>query len=382
MRILIYRPGVCNSRSAFEAQAEVYKYLARHCGWEYLIVKDRCDSYASEILPVKVIRWKSIQILKFVSSLIEFLQLFVISIKYKPDIIHTLDPTIYKQGFTGLLVAKFLNKKLTIEVSNTVVADRPASLIKRIKRKILNLSLRHVDGIIATSPKCIERFVCAKLNNNEFFEKVLVLGHPVSEEVFCYNGNDLRGTKRKRVLVVSRLVMEKGLYYIVEGLKIAFSRYKDWEAVIVGTGPLSEKLKVETNLSGLSERIFFAGEVDYLSIPSYLYSSSIFINHAVDFPHWEEFFGIANVEAMACGLPIIVTNSGSIPWVIREPGVACFVEQRNVQQIVTALIKLIEDESFRASMGKRAAEYAARNYGLKVLARKYSSFLESRLRNA
>ncbi len=106
-------------------------------------------------------------------------------------------------------------------------------------------------------------------------------------------------------LTVCRLVPEKNLGFLLD----AYSRYKRkagasaWPLVIVGEGVLAPALLEQRNAYGLKGFVHFPGEKSYSDLPMYYGLSSIFI-----LPSVSETWGLVVNEAMAAGLPVLVSN--------------------------------------------------------------------------
>jgi glycosyltransferase involved in cell wall biosynthesis len=117
---------------------------------------------------------------------------------------------------------------------------------------------------------------------------------------------------------------------------------------LVGKGTQELELKQLTRKLNLEKHIKFAGYVDGWSneITDYYNSADIFV-----FPSLKEGFGMVLVEAMACGLPVISTNTSAIPEVVGDAGI--LVEPRNPRVLADAIIRLIEDIGLRKRLGKK-----------------------------
>ena len=75
------------------------------------------------------------------------------------------------------------------------------------------------------------------------------------------------------------------------------------------------------------------------------------------YPTLYEGFGLAVVEAMACGTPVLTSETSALPEVVGDAGV--LVDPASESAISTALGRLLEDEKLRAELGQRALERAS-----------------------
>ena len=126
----------------------------------------------------------------------------------------------------------------------------------------------------------------------------------------------------------------------------------------------------------MDSAVTFRGSVPHREVPAVVRTADVFVSHAVANSHWEEFFGVANLEAMACGLPTVVSDCGAIPYVIRREGVAEIVPQRHVSDLREVLRDLIDAPDRRVAMGHRAREYVCETYAVEQIADRVHTLIQ------
>jgi glycosyltransferase involved in cell wall biosynthesis len=89
-------------------------------------------------------------------------------------------------------------------------------------------------------------------------------------------------------------------------------------------------------------------------------------------PNWREQFGRMLIEAFACGIPVVGSDSGEIPHVIKNAGVV--VGEKDEQGWIQALSDLLESPSRRSELGEIALHRAHINYSWSVIAKQYLEF--------
>jgi glycosyltransferase involved in cell wall biosynthesis len=121
-----------------------------------------------------------------------------------------------------------------------------------------------------------------------------------------------------RLFFAGRLVPYKGGDMLIEAVKRASHRTKrPLELTLVGDGPEREKLEQQTAQAGISDQVIFKGKVAPESMPDHFANADLFT-----FPSIREFGGAVVLEAMASGLPCVVTDHGGIgEYVTEESGV-------------------------------------------------------------
>jgi len=117
----------------------------------------------------------------------------------------------------------------------------------------------------------------------------------------------------------------------------------------VGDGPLKEKLVQEANFLGVSNYVFFEGFQD--DVRPYLQAGSAFIltSHLEGLP-------LSVLEAMACGLPCIVTNVGGSAEAVKHQVVGLVIPRASVDAAAEAILYLATHPDERARMASRARE--------------------------
>lgn len=157
---------------------------------------------------------------------------------------------------------------------------------------------------------------------------------------------------RKIVLFMSRLHPVKGLELVIEVVESLSGGRADFVLVIAGEGSKAyeEKLRHMVQTSGLQDRVIFVGFVDGEAKRALLRDADIFI-----LPSHQENFGMAIVEAMAAGLPVIISRHVNIHREIAAAG-AGIVIAIDSAQVAAALQRLLDDNSLCDTMGKNAKE--------------------------
>lgn len=145
-----------------------------------------------------------------------------------------------------------------------------------------------------------------------------------------------------RLLAVSRLVEEKGIKEVVGIFNQLKKKYKNLELKIVGSG-----------------------EVSYDDMPKIYNEADIFIHYPKGSKTWQEQFGFVLVEAMACGLPIIALDRGSVKEVIGEGGLVILASQ-----FKNALERVIKDKNLRKNLSQKALSFARKNYDVQNYSRR------------
>ena len=143
-----------------------------------------------------------------------------------------------------------------------------------------------------------------------------------------------------------RLVAEKGLDIL---LRAAAKLPGIWRVHISGEGPERPLLEALAQELGIHDRVQFDGSIPSCQIPAYLRQMDVLVLASRTLPNWKEQFGRVLVEAMACGVPVVGSDSGEIPNVIGDAGLT-FPED-DVDGLHKHLLNLMKSDELRDKMG-------------------------------
>ena len=156
---------------------------------------------------------------------------------------------------------------------------------------------------------------------------------------------------------VGRLVAEKGVDLLLEALA---GLEGVWRAYILGSGPQREALRTQAQRLGLSDRVSFDDWLPSTQMPAYYSQLDVLVVPSRTRPNWKEQFGRVLVEAMACGVAVIGSDSGEIPNVIADAGL--IFPEGQVKALRSGLAQLLRDPDLRAELARRGRERVLAHY--------------------
>jgi glycosyltransferase involved in cell wall biosynthesis len=171
---------------------------------------------------------------------------------------------------------------------------------------------------------------------------------PVGTDLERFRPAESRAPGPVRIVSVARLEPGKGVEDLVIALGILARRGLEAEVTFVGSGPMRARLEQVAARLGVAEGVRFEA-VPWREIERAYRAADVFVLASGPTRNWREQFGFAVVEAMACGLPTVVGDSGSLPEVVgrRESLVA----PHDPLALADALEPLVRDEALRAERG-------------------------------
>jgi N-acetyl-alpha-D-glucosaminyl L-malate synthase BshA len=202
---------------------------------------------------------------------------------------------------------------------------------------------------IKNNIEVIPNFICLKeykMDNNDYYKKRFA---PNNEKVICHVSN-FRKVKRIEDVIIA-----------FEGI----SKEIDVKLLLVGDGPERARLEQISRNSKFSKNIFFLGSLK--STKEVLNISDLFI-----LPSSKESFGLSALEAMACGVPVIASDSGGIPEVISHGKSGLLNSVGDTYQMTKNALKLLSNDSLLESFKTNAYQQAMK-FDIEVILPKYES---------
>ena len=125
--------------------------------------------------------------------------------------------------------------------------------------------------------------------------------------------------------------------------------------LLVGNGPLESELRKQAQACGVVDDVLFVGQRQ--DVPDLLNAMDIFA-----FPSRNEALGIALIEAMYSGLPVIATRVGGIPEIVRDGKTGVLVPSEDAQALASAITRLADDPEERNRLGTAARQYVIQHH--------------------
>jgi glycosyltransferase involved in cell wall biosynthesis len=157
--------------------------------------------------------------------------------------------------------------------------------------------------------------------------------------------------EKSDVLFVGRLVPLKGVDVLVR----AIAQLPGVTATIAGEGPERPALEALTCELGAEDRIRFGGEVQGERRAALLHGARIFAMPSL----WDEPFGIAGLEALAAGVPVVATDAGGIPSWLPDGKVGMRVARGDSRALAEAIGRILRDDALRGRMSEAGRSHAA-----------------------
>lgn len=173
------------------------------------------------------------------------------------------------------------------------------------------------------------------------------------------------------IVYMGRLTAEKGVSVLIDALK-RIERY-DWNAILVGEGPLSTALADKTSQYGLRGRVTIVSDVDPNERSAILARSYMLVLPSLI----PESFGLSGLEASAHGLPVVSFGLGGVTEWLREGRTGLIARPAEAEALATQMIRLLEAPEFASRLGIAGQQLIRRQFTAAGAVKRLSQLYET-----
>ena len=307
-----------------------------------------------------------------VRDFLAFLSILRLLIREKPTIVHT---HTYKAGILGCWAAKMAGVPVIVHTPHGhVFFGHFSPLVTRFFMIIEKTTASIIDHMVALSEGERKDYIAFSVSKPD---KMVTIHSGVDVTRFMkaqVNIEEKRtslglNTKGLVVGTIGWLLPIKGPLYLLKAMEVIWQTNPEIHLVYVGKGDLEEEVRSEVSRTGVSEKVTFLGWRD--DIPEIMQVLDIFV-----LPSLNEGMGRVLVEAMAAGKPIVASNVGGIPDLVKDGQNGFLVKPGDSKSLSFAIKKLLDDKKMREEMGKKGRAMAG-NYSVKKMVEKIDALYAS-----
>jgi len=290
--------------------------------------------------------------------------------------------------WTVYLAARFCGARRVIVIEQLIANPAPApdkqTGLRGWVRRLFGWRTRYMlgkrlEGYLADVTVAVSEAVRERL--------VTEYHYPAGRTVTIYNGVDLALFKNEnrvdsqpmsvkqthipeafRMICVARLSPVKRIDILLESLALLDQMGKKWACTIVGGGPLEKELIRKAESLGLESRVRFTGHVE--QVRSFMEAADLAILSSE-----KEGLPLSLVEAMACGLPCVVTDAGGNREIVKHGETGLVVEVGSSKQLAEGIAYCMDHAEERVKMGQAAQRLAYERFDLNRMAEAYKALL-------
>lgn len=305
----------------------------------------------------------------------------------------------HKHNFRQYFQLKKIIKKEKIDLLHAHVWNPASCRYALMLKKIPIITTEHdpfklnfiKDFFKKRTLKNIKKIVTVSKNNKKILEtlypdhkkKMMVIHNGIdtdwwksqllrlAEEDWTGIKKHLFHAKKDTLIITSigELHERKGHKYLIEAMLEITQEFPNVKLVLIGEGKEKENLEKLIKKLDLKRNVVLAGRQK--DIPKLLKSSDIFC-----LPSKREAFGLVNAEAMMAELPVVASEAGGIPEIVKTDETGIIVPPKNSKEIAKAIIKLIKNPETRKKMGHAGKERVLKKFDTKLMAKEYENLYE------
>ncbi len=266
---------------------------------------------------------------------------------FKPDIIHSHYAASY-----GLIGALSGFHPFILSVWGIDILTFPNNSV--FHKKMIEYSLKKADKVLATS------HYLARETNKYTSKEILITPFGIDTEIYTSKiVNPIFEEDDIVIGTVKSMERKYGIEYLIKSFSIVKKKYqhKNLKLLLVGGGSLAKKFKQMIDELGIADSSIITGQIPFDQVADYHNQLSIAV-----YVSTVESFGVSVLESSACEKPVIVSNVGGLPEVVKDGTTGIIVEPHNIQATAVAIEKLVLNANLRKLFGKQGREMVKTKY--------------------
>lgn len=284
-----------------------------------------------------------------------------------PDVIHLFEP--FHMGYASLLLKRVFGVPLVLTLIGMNTYDPFSRNYSRFRGPISKI-MNNVDVVTASTRELFKR---AKWQGYQ--GEARIIPHCVDTSRFYPMGEHIKTEIRnkheiddtqKLVVSIQRLDKRKKTGVLVSAAKYVLSKMPNVRFIIGGTGPEQASLEQQVQEMGLSKNVEMIGYIPDSVLPKYYSAADLFALHTL-----YEGFGIVVIEAMACGTPVVTTDTGGLREIVESNAAGIVVRPDSSIALGDAIMKILNDSELQAQFAANARRVCVEKFDTSEVVREY-----------
>ena len=307
----------------------------------------------------------------FVKEILLFISLCFLFNKIKPEIIHlvTIKPVMF-----GGIASRIVNSNSVVSaISGLGYVFTSKGLLSYIRRKVIGMlylfATNHRNQkIIFQNDDDLD--LISKFNPRIKQKATLIRGSGVDLNKYI---NSLQSFTKPRVLMASRLLIDKGVFEYVEAAGVVKDMNLDIEFLLAGDIDLDNPNSLTPQQLDLIKK---SKVIEYIGYQDNINNLMASVN-IVCLPSYREGFPKVLIEAAACGRAVITTDIPGCRDAILDGKTGCLVPVKNSNALANAIIHLISNKQLCLDMGSEARIYAEKKFSVNDIVKQHLEVYQS-----
>ncbi len=285
------------------------------------------------------------------------------------DIIFAQDPV--SVGFPVAIVSKILRKKFILKVVGDYAWEQwqQSSKGQGARSQFItpdDFQVQKFD-FFTELQRSVQKFVARQAKTiivpSEYLKKIIGMwGIDQEKIIVIYNAFEAprfgvfkKNTNEIIIISAGRLVPWKGFKVLIEVFEKLSKQFSDLKLVIIGDGPERKNLELQITNSKLNDKIILLGAVSRQKVLEYLSSANIFVLNTA-----YEGFSHQILEAMALGVPVVTTNIGGNPEIVKNGENGFLVEFNDTKILMIKITEILESKDLAEKFSQKSKEDASK----------------------
>ena len=286
--------------------------------------------------------------------------------KGKADILHA--HWSVPQGMVGALCKRLLGVKLVISVHGSDVFGFRHPTLSKINGKVISCA----DACTVNS-RATQKLVAGASKRDNI--KIIPMGVDLGlfQERKCREKFGERSTSHEQtILFVGRLIEFKGVEYLVRAIPKIRVSYPKAKVLVIGSGPEKARLVKLAEILNVQDSVVFKKEIPQEELPDYYCVADVVVLPSIHTRKGEtEGLGVVLLEAMACGVPVVGSNVGGIPDIIKHGETGLLAAEKDPEDLADKILKLVDDKRLRKRVIENGLKLVRENFSWDVIAEKF-----------
>jgi glycosyltransferase involved in cell wall biosynthesis len=222
---------------------------------------------------------------------------------------------------------------------------------------------KNTDAALVHYPGCID-----SLRSGNYKKPIYLQTQVGVDETLFSPNKEIREEYRKKIgfedkFIIGytgRLTTDKGVDDLVAVFIKLSKRYENITLLLVGNGDLKKPIEEDIKVNNLENRVSITGFIDQGEVPNYMNAMDTFVLGSKTMPHWIDTFPLVTVQAQAIKVPVIASNSASIPWQLDDS--ARIFKEGDRADLSSVLVEFIENKDLRDSYAIKGQNRSHENF--------------------
>ncbi len=260
----------------------------------------------------------------------------------------------------------------------------PSRSWRRVEERLDGVRVIRVPefGRYASTPLCPTEYAASSKDLHECRDKCAIVTLGIDLSAFALRDGEGRAVEQRRARYGNRIVLFVGVLRHYKGVDVLLRALSDVHAhaVIVGQGPKEQEWRTLGDKLGVTDRVTFLGPVSDAERRLWLHACDLLVLPSID---RREAFGISQLEAMACGKPVVASDLPTGVRFVNQDGVTgLLVPPGDHAALGRAMARLLDDPDSRARLGHAAKQRVEQEFSAERMVERTRQVYQEALRLA